>query len=150
LTPEIGARVREGVGRLTEEEVLKLVPWTVCINMGVPGDDFDYVMTWDEARRIRVEFCENKVVATTAAFSDGVTSKTLTLANFKKITKGMVLADVEKILEGPAFKGSYFKRFTLDASGKEVGVCEWIQGQRIFARIKGGRVTGAGYVTDPK
>jgi outer membrane protein assembly factor BamE (lipoprotein component of BamABCDE complex) len=150
LTPEIVDRVREGVGRLTEDDVLKLVPGPVTIEMGGQDDDFDYILTWDDARLIRVEFRDGKVVSAKAAFSNLVASKTLTLPNFKKITKGMARPEVEKILGGPGFTGSFSERSTLDSTGKEVGVCDWMQGRRIFARIKGGRVTGAGSFSDPK
>jgi hypothetical protein len=150
LTPEIADRVRKGVGHLTDEDVLKLVPGPVTIEMGNPINNFDYVLNWDEARLIRVEFSEGKVVSAKCAFSDAVASKTLTLANFKRITRGMSRADVEKILGGSDYTGCFFSSGWLDAAGKEVSVCEWMQGQRIFARIKGGLVTGAGSVKDPK
>lgn len=150
LTPDIVARVREGVGRLTEDELLKLVPGQVTIEMAEGGEDFDYVLNWYEARHIKVRLAEGKVVSATAIFSDNVTSKTLTLVNFKKIAKGMANADVKKILEGPGFVGATSQRGTLDADGKEVGVCEWMEGTRVFARIKDGQVVAGGSQTGRK
>jgi hypothetical protein len=150
LTSDIGARVRDGVGRLTEDELLKLVPGQVTIEMAEAGADFDYVLNWYEARYVKVRLAGGKVVSATAVFSDEVTSKTLTLANFKKIAKGMTLADVKKILEGPGFVGSRSEGSTLDAAGEEVGVCEWMEGTRVFARIKDGQIVAGGSETGAK
>jgi hypothetical protein len=146
LTAEIGDRVRKGVNRLTEDDVLKLVPGPFTIEMGETGD-VDYVLTWEEVRRIRVVFSEGKVISVTASFSDAVASKSLSLANFKKITKGTALRDVETILGGADFTGDFSQRVSRDASGKSVFICEWTAGRIIRADIKGGKVSGSAFIS---
>ena len=148
LTSELADQIQKGIGRLTEVEVLRLVPGPVTVSFGGQALDSDYLLTWQEVRRIRVEFVEGKASATTGTFSDVVDSKTLTLENLKKIARGMKQEDVEKLLSGRggSFKGSSAK----NSNGIDIEVCEWEEGREIRAYIKGGKVSGAGYLSSAR
>jgi hypothetical protein len=147
ITPEIGKQVQDGKGKLTEQEVLKLVPGPVTVERNTSGVEGDLVLSWEEVCRIRVEFTEGKVTSAIGTFANAVASRTLTLENFKKIAKGMSRGDVEKLLERrPGEKGSFSLKSLPDNSGRRTkAVCEWEQGRKIIAYIKDGKVVGSIY-----
>jgi hypothetical protein len=147
LTPEVYERVRKGVDRLTEDEVVKLVPGAFTVKMSKVGGD-EYYLIWEEVRRIEVEFSDGKVVSATGTFSDAVASETLTLASFRKIAPRMAREEVRKLVEGSTRRGRFASRTTLDAEGKEIRVCEWTQGRKIRVQIRGGKLVGGAYMDE--
>ena len=141
LTSELYKQIENGI---TEDEVLKLVPGPVTadLDVGIVDADADYVLIWEEVRRIRVEFLDGKVSTATGTFSDVVASKTLTLDSFKKIAKGMQRKDVEKLLSGAPW---YHRQASKDSQGRDMQVCKWEEGRVLRVYIKGGRVSGHAY-----
>jgi hypothetical protein len=143
LTRGLADRIGKGIDKLTEEEALKLVPGAVTVSFGEEALGNDCVLTWKEVRGIRVEFLGDKASAVSGTFSDLIESTTLTLANLKKIAKGMKQQDVEKLLEGSgSFRGGAGKNF----EGKDIRICEWEDGRVLQAFIKNGKVSGYRFV----
>jgi hypothetical protein len=58
LTSDLSGQIEKGIGRPTEDEVLKLVSEPVTVESDVGGIDADYVLIWEEVRRIRVAFLD--------------------------------------------------------------------------------------------
>jgi hypothetical protein len=144
LTSELAGRIEKGVNKLTEEEVLKLVPGPVTVTFGEDLLGNDCLLTWKEVREIRVEFLAEKASSTSGTFTDVIESKTLTLANLKKIANGMKQQEVLKLLDGSgALRISAGKNF----EGKDIQICEWEDGRVLQAFIKGGKVSGYRFVS---
>jgi hypothetical protein len=142
LTRELGAKVQAGVGKLTEEEVLKLVPGPVKVVAYAEVGGADRTLSWEEATSVEVMLIGGKVVSATAEFNDTAVSKTLTLDKFEQIKAGMTQAEVEKVLGEPNSFESNFK----DDMNQPVTKCRWSQGRRIFAQVKDGKVSGGGFI----
>jgi hypothetical protein len=142
VTRELGEKVRAGIGKLTEDDVLRLVPGPVKVVAGPEAGEADRVLRWEEATSVEVVLIGGKVVSATADFNDTVVSKTLTLARFRQVKAGMTQAELEKVLGGPTSSESNYK----DDAGQPVTTWRWSQGRRVFASIKDGKVTGGGFI----
>jgi hypothetical protein len=140
LKKELGEQVRAGIGKLTEEEVLKLVPGPVRVRRSGDGEA-DWILTWEEVTSVEVVLTDGKVLSATAEFNDTFVSKTLTLNGFKQIMAGTTRAEVEKTL-GHSNSTS--------TSGGDMGdrrtKCRWSEGRRMFVYVKDGKVSSAGFL----
>jgi hypothetical protein len=138
LTKELWKKVQAGEGKLTEEEVLKLVPGTVKVTRGGNGE---LTLTWEEAAIIDVELVNGKVESTTAQFNDTVDSKRLTIEKYKAIKTGMTQQEINKVLGDPNSSESSANNMAQTQTS-----CRWSQGRRLFVYIKDGKVNGGGFV----
>jgi hypothetical protein len=146
LTKELSAKVKAGIGKLTEKDVLKLVPGSVKIELPSLESRLDndstpceWILKWEEATSIQVSLIDGKVVSATFETNDTVVSKVLTLDNFKRIKTGMTQAELEKALPSPSKKSS---------SGNKTN-CRWSQGRRLAAYILDGYVIGYRFSEGP-
>ena len=140
LTKELGQQVRAGVGKLTEEDVLKLVPGPVQVRRS--GDDgADWILTWEEVTSVEVVLTAGKVMSATAQFNDTVVSKNLTLDGFKQIMAGTTREEVEKAIGHPNSTSTF-----RDDMGDTRTKCRWSEGRRVLAFVKDGKVSGGGFL----
>jgi hypothetical protein len=139
LTKEMGKKVVEGRGKLTEAEVLKMVPGTFKAERTNGGTDLK--LTWDEATSFRVDLVNGKVESITAEFNDTAVSKKLTIDKFKQIKIGMTQMELEQLLGGPNGSSSFVDEMKITRTK-----CSWSEGRRLFAFIKDGKVDGGGFV----
>ncbi len=144
LTPALGNQVVEGKDRLTDGDLLKLVPGPFTVETNPDGE---LVLTWEEVNRIHVEFSEGKVTSVSGTFSDAVASRTLTLANFKKVARGMSREEVGALLDRKPGARGQFSSHALPDEGEKRNrqVCEWAQGRRLRVHVKGGKLVGAAF-----
>jgi hypothetical protein len=133
LTNEVVENVMNGRGKLSEQEVLKLVPGQFTVAR-TANRERDHTLTWEEVTFIEVVFINGKVAATKAQFCDTVVSMKLTLDKFKQIKPGMTQAEVEKSLDQPT-----------EVLGTSPKTCRWKAGRRLWADIKDGRLERAGF-----
>ena len=139
ITGEIAKKVGNGLGKMTEDEANKLLPWPATVSFS-DTPDADYFLKWEEVRRIRVEFVENFVVTASGTFSDAVDSKTITLRNFKLITKGKRSEEVRKLMTD-GFRMDQSK----DSKGRDVQTLTWEKGRSLRVYIKDGKVVQGAY-----
>ena|SRR5579871_2230039 len=100
-----------------------------------------WTLKWDEATCIEILFVDGKVESVQAEFNDTVNSKNLTFDNLRQIKNGTKQSDVESAL-GAANQSTTIR----NDLGQTRTTCRWIQGRRIVAYIKDGKVTGSGYM----
>jgi hypothetical protein len=145
LTNDAFQKLKAGIGTMTADEALKLVPGPVFVRTDttstttMDGKAADYALLWEDARRIRVVFSKGKVKSVEGLFSDAAKSKTITPALCGQITVGMSKGDAEKLVNPSRGK---FGRHSQISSGGET-VEEWSQGKMIKALIKDGKVIDA-------
>lgn len=145
LTKELAEKVHTSDGKLTESDVLKLIPGPVPVsrpNRSAFGTvNADLVLTWEEGNTAEVTLLDDKFRSFTATFSDVVPSKTLTLEKFKQLKEGMSPEEVNKILGGPSQRSDF-----LDDMGGKITTHRWSRGFRIVSYVKDGRVVGGGFL----
>lgn len=145
LTKELGEKVRTGAGKLTEQEVLKLVPGPLRVTRvskgGLGGVDADWLLQWEEATKFEIVLIDGKLDQLIANFSDVALSKALTMEAFKRLKQGMSLGDVEQVLGAADFKSE-----TIDDMNTKTTRCVWSRGREIRAYIKDGKVNGGGFI----
>jgi hypothetical protein len=139
LTKELLEKIRAGADKLTEDDVLKLVPGPV--DVAAAGDPTEWRLIWEEAISINVLLIDGKVFSANAHFDDTVTSKTLTRDAFKRIKTGMKREEVEMSLGRPNSESSL-----VDNMRQLHTNCRWSQGRRLFVQIKDGKVIGCGFM----
>jgi hypothetical protein len=97
LTAANFAKVNNGRGKLTEEDVVAILG--LAHRFAKQSDiDVDLEMIWEEKARIRIKFKDGKASDFEGQFSEHLKSKNITLANFKKLKKGMSVKEVEQVL----------------------------------------------------
>jgi hypothetical protein len=142
LTAELGEKVRSGIGTLTEQDVLKLVPGSVAISSNKGGFvDADLILTSEEATKFDVVLINGKVASISATFNYAVASKSLTFEKFKQIKEGMTQKEVEQVLGKPNGVTS-----TTDNMKAKMTNCGWFQGRKLVAYVKDGKVNGSAFI----
>jgi hypothetical protein len=145
LTVDAYQKIKVGIGSMTADEALKLLPGPVIVRSDptsvttLDGKTAEYALVWEDTRRIRVVFAKGKVKSVDGYFSDTVKSRLLTPALCGQITIGMARGDVEKLFK--VGKGTIGRHSQISSGGETVE--EWSQGKMIKALIKGGIVVDA-------
>lgn len=139
VTKELGKAITDGMGKLTEAEVIKLLP---CGYKVFPAGKAvaDWKITCDEVTEFEVEFIDGKVYSASATFSPAAKTKRLTLENYRKLEEGVSKEDVEKLLGPPNST-----RQTTDSYKRKVTTCGWQQGHGVMVFVTGGKVSGGGF-----
>ena len=143
LTAELVERLKKGMDKLTEAEVIALLgqPDSVQINT-TPGVVADIEMTWEDHAEITIDFKDvgkiagpEKAVRIVGRFSENFKQKAFNMENFRKLKPGMSHIDVFKIL------GTLGERVSLD-TGKGVMRYEWKQFRKVGVSFWKGKVSG--------
>jgi hypothetical protein len=143
LTAELVERLKKGMDKLTEAEVLTLLgqPDSVQINT-TPGVVADIEKRWEDHAEITIDFKDisktegtEKAVRILGRFTENFKQKAFNMENFRKLKPGMSLIDVFRIL------GTLGERVSLD-TGKGVMRCEWKQFRKVGVSFWKGKVSG--------
>jgi hypothetical protein len=143
LTAELVERLKKGMDKLTEAEVIALLgqPDSVQINT-TPGVVADIEMTWEDHAEITIDFKDvgkiagpEKAVRIVGRFSENFKQKAFNMENFRKLKPGMSHIDVFKIL------GTLGERVSLD-TGKGIMRYEWKQFRKVGVSFWKGKVSG--------
>ena len=143
LTAELVERLKKGMDKLTEAEVLAMLgqPDSVQINT-TPGVVADIEMRWEDHAEITIDFKDvsktagtEKAVRILGRFSENFKQKAFNMENFRKLKPGMSHPEVGQIL------GTLGERVSLD-TGKGVMRYEWKQFRKVGVSFWKGKVSG--------
>lgn len=146
---EFCQKIKQGEGKMTDAELFKLMPRNLTMEIR-DGSEADYVVAFEQVRRIHVEFVKGKVKSATGTFSDTIKSNALGPEKLKGITVGMKRAEVEKLILGAkaktqvSFGGTFEETHTQDGK-QEKTICEWSQGRWLKVLVKDGKVFRADF-----
>ena len=140
VNEELGKRFRDGTGKLTAAEVLKLLPVAYTLE---PGTGETSTLTCAETIEFVVEFTDGKLSFRSATFHPAVESKNLTLENFHKLKIGMTEAEVEKLLGTQNRSG---RDIPSKDENQESMRWRWVHGREVVVYLTEGKVSGGGFM----
>ena len=131
ITGENYSKLKDGMG---ESDVLDILGQPDRI--GEPGEPKS--LFWEDHNTIHVVFVDGKAFAFDAHFSERIKSRSISEANYQKLSRGMARADVDKVLAGCPGTRSW-----------SVGNVEeaWYENaNRIRVNFEGGKLTGRAHI----
>ena len=143
LSRELVERLKKGMDKLTEAEVLALLgpPDSVNINTN-PSAVADIEMRWDDHAEITIDFKiegksagMEKAVRIVGRFSENLKQKSFSMENFRKLKPGMSHPEVGQILGGLGQRN-------LSDAGKGIWRWEWKTFWKVGVSFSKGKVSG--------